>query len=154
MPFPSPGESPRTGLLYGTSEDQKKHNLNALARNQTRVSRVGGENSTTEPRMPLKRQCLQGQEVYSGFSQVQASQALCLLDGLGFHPQPSAARDALCPLASCGLLWRALRCALAPSEWWNRWCSCSPAESCPTLCDPSDSSPPGSSVHGISTLLC
>ena len=93
-------------------------------------------------------------EVYSGLSQVQASQALCLQDGLGFHPPPSAAPAALCPLASCGLLWRALRCALAPSEWWNRWCSCSLAESCPTLCDPSHSSPPGSSVHGISTLLC
>ena len=26
---------------------------------------------------------------------------------------------------------------------------CSGAQSCPTLCDPTDSSPPGSSVHGI-----
>ena len=26
---------------------------------------------------------------------------------------------------------------------------CSVAQSCPTLCDPTDCSPPGSSVHGI-----
>ena len=29
-------------------------------------------------------------------------------------------------------------------------CCCSVTESCPTLCDPMDCSPPGSSVHGIS----
>ena len=29
-------------------------------------------------------------------------------------------------------------------------CLCLPAQSCPTLCDPVDCSPPGSSVHGIS----
>ena len=29
-------------------------------------------------------------------------------------------------------------------------CWCSVAQSCPTLCDPMDHSPPGSSVHGIS----
>ena len=28
-------------------------------------------------------------------------------------------------------------------------CVCSVAPSCPTLCDPMDCSPPGSSVHGI-----
>ena len=28
-------------------------------------------------------------------------------------------------------------------------CVCSDAQSCPTLCDPMDCSPPGSSVHGI-----
>ena len=28
-------------------------------------------------------------------------------------------------------------------------CVCSGAQSCPTLCDPMDCSPPGSSVHGI-----
>ena len=28
-------------------------------------------------------------------------------------------------------------------------CCCSVAKSCPTLCDPIDCSPPGSSVHGI-----
>ena len=28
-------------------------------------------------------------------------------------------------------------------------CSCLVAKSCPTLCDPTDCSPPGSSVHGI-----
>ena len=32
----------------------------------------------------------------------------------------SALHSTGCPLASCGLLWRALRCALDPSEWWNR----------------------------------
>ena len=29
-------------------------------------------------------------------------------------------------------------------------CACVRAQSCPTLCDPVDCSPPGSSVHGIS----
>ena len=29
-------------------------------------------------------------------------------------------------------------------------CACSVAQSCPTLCDPTDCSPPGSSVHGDS----
>ena len=29
-------------------------------------------------------------------------------------------------------------------------CVCSVAQSCPTLCDPMDYSPPGSSVHGTS----
>ena len=29
-------------------------------------------------------------------------------------------------------------------------CVCMHAQSCPTLCDPVDGSPPGSSVHGIS----
>ena len=28
--------------------------------------------------------------------------------------------------------------------------SCASAQSCPTLCDPMDCSPPGSSVHGVS----
>ena len=33
----------------------------------------------------------------------------------------------------------------------NTWLQCSSvAQSCPTLCDPMDCSPPGSSVHGIS----
>ena len=31
----------------------------------------------------------------------------------------------------------------------NCACSCSIAKSCLTLCDPTDCSPPGSSVHGI-----
>ena len=30
------------------------------------------------------------------------------------------------------------------------WCCCPATESCPTLCNPMDSSPPGSSLHGIS----
>ena len=94
-------------------------------------------------------------EFYSGLSQVQATHALCLWDGLGFRPPPSAAPAALCPLASCGLLWRALRCALDPSEWWNRLVLLltGPVLS-KTLFDPLDCSPPGSSVLGISTLLC
>ena len=47
---------------------------------------------------------------------------------------------------------------LAPGPaWLGVWtltagicCYCLIAESCPTLCDPMDYSPPGSSVHGIS----
>ena len=33
-------------------------------------------------------------------------------------------------------------------QWFH--CCCSVAQSCPTLCEPLDCSPPGSSVHGIS----
>ena len=33
---------------------------------------------------------------------------------------------------------------------WNTWYTTVDAQSCPTLCDPLDCSPPGSSVHGIS----
>ena len=58
-------------------------------------------------------------EFYSGLSQVAGHSYPVLVDGLGFHPQPSAVPAALCPLASCGLLWGALRWALDPSEWWN-----------------------------------
>ena len=38
-----------------------------------------------------------------------------------------------------------------PSDPLKKWClhACSFAESCPTLCDPMDCSPPGSSMHGI-----
>ena len=32
----------------------------------------------------------------------------------------------------------------------TKWCVCSIAQSCLTLCDPMDCSPPGSSVHGDS----
>ena len=32
---------------------------------------------------------------------------------------------------------------------WKCVCVCEVAQSCPTLCDPVDCSPPGSSVHGI-----
>ena len=32
----------------------------------------------------------------------------------------------------------------------TKWCVCSVAQSCLTLCDPTDCSPPGSSVHGDS----
>ena len=69
----------------------------------------------------IKHICKDSQmEFYSGLSQVAGHSYPVLVDGLGFHPQPSAVPAALCPLASCGLLWRALRCALDPSEWWNR----------------------------------
>ena len=44
-----------------------------------------------------------------------------------------------------------------PSKWYMQcmnynvccWCCCSVTQSCLTLCDPVDCSPPGSSVHGI-----
>ena len=44
----------------------------------------------------------------------------------------SAAPAALCRLASCGLLWRALRCTLDLSVG-TACCSCSLAQSCPKL---------------------
>ena len=37
---------------------------------------------------------------------------------------------------------------LCVKKWWMDGCVC--AQSCPSLCDPMDCSPPGSSVHGIS----
>ena len=36
------------------------------------------------------------------------------------------------------------------SYWLDHYCCCLVAQSCPTLCNPMDCSPPGSSVHGIS----
>ena len=33
--------------------------------------------------------------------------------------------------------------------WWKAHSCCEFAQSCPTLCDPMDCSPPGSSIHGI-----
>ena len=43
----------------------------------------------------------------------------------------------------------ALSCLL-PLILHRHCCWCLVAKSCPTLCDPTDCSPPGSSVHGIS----
>jgi len=42
----------------------------------------------------------------------------------------------------CWMLWDSTGLDSAP-------CVCTDAQSCPTLCDPMDCSPPGSSVHGI-----
>ena len=39
------------------------------------------------------------------------------------------------------------RACLGPD--WPSVCACLVTQSCPTLCDPMDCSPPGSSVHGI-----
>ena len=36
------------------------------------------------------------------------------------------------------------------SKWKNEHVTCSATQLCPTLCDPMDCSPPGSSLHGIS----
>ena len=38
---------------------------------------------------------------------------------------------------------------MTPHRSWDRQCVVLAAESCLTLCDPADCSPPGSSVHGI-----
>ena len=41
-------------------------------------------------------------------------------------------------------------CLLTPVLRWPQvWCLCTRAQSCLTLCDPMDCSPPGSFVHGI-----
>ena len=65
LPFPSPGDPPDPGIEPGSpalqadallSEPPGKPQTktgNALAGKRTRVSRVGGENSTTEPPMLL-----------------------------------------------------------------------------------------------------
>ena len=38
---------------------------------------------------------------------------------------------------------------LSSSNWWVIWVNSEVAQSCPTLCNPMDCSPSGSSVHGI-----
>ena len=51
---------------------------------------------------------------------------------------------------SVPLLYRLSR--IGHQLWGQRWTGAAAAksfQSCPTLCDPMDSSPPGSSVHGI-----
>ena len=65
-----------------------------------------------------------------------------------------------------GNLWKGL-CSRSYQSWWGLVghpaplqtrvscsdvcvCACSVSQSCLTLCDPTDSSPPGCSVHGIS----
>ena len=47
-------------------------------------------------------------------------------------------------------VWAA-REARCTAEWWfQSTCACAESrQSCPSLCDPTDCSPPGSSVHGI-----
>ena len=40
-------------------------------------------------------------------------------------------------------------CINLHSQQWCKYCCAKSLQSCPTLCDPMDSSPPGSSVHGI-----
>ena len=49
------------------------------------------------------------------------------------------------PLRTRRILWTFQKC-LSPV------CCCLVAQSCPTLCDPMDCIPPGSSVHGISQV--
>ena len=48
-----------------------------------------------------------------------------------------------------GWLWSALSPLLTPRFQCKRLCCAQLLQSCPTLCDPVDYSPPGSSVHGI-----
>ena len=64
-----------------------------------------------------------------------------------FHPSSHKGfRRCVCPESvqwesTTGLLWQLLG---------MQWCVCMLLpQSCPTLCDPTDCSPPGSSVHGI-----
>ena len=70
---------------------------------------------------------------------------LCLLywqaDSYPLHHQGNP----LCPFVKLGYLPLYCRVALSDMDccWW-----CSVAKSCPTLCDPVDCSPPGSSVRG------
>ena len=44
----------------------------------------------------------------------------------------------------------ALTILFSISFHFNKWITCSVAQSCPTLCDPKDCSPPGFSVHEVS----
>ena len=66
---------------------------------------------------------------------------------------PSISRDkAVLPFQFCsalaGLLWLCHLTCVHPEP--RLCCCCSVAKSCPTLCDPMDCSPLGTSVHGIS----
>ena len=44
--------------------------------------------------------------------------------------------------------WKQRKCPSA-DEWRKTWCIREVTQSCPTLCDPTDCSLPGFSVHGI-----
>ena len=59
------------------------------------------------------------------------------------------------PVIHCNIINRPVQCTengisslWCPSQWCMCWW-CLVAQSCPTLCDPIDCSPPSSSVHGI-----
>ena len=131
------------------TQNKQDHNDNTLARSRTWVSRVGGENSTTEPPMPPERTCLQW---FPSRSSIQVflncRLRLRLFPGWSSFSF-SALRGTSCPLPAegcfgrqSGVLWLRLSAGTA-------CCSCSLAQPCPTLCDPLDFSPPGPSVHGL-----
>ena len=61
------------------------------------------------------------------------------------HGESASASLQSCPLTSS---WLCLPSDML-SEWHAQWVTCSGTQSCPTLCDPMDCSPPSSSVHGI-----
>ena len=71
--------------------------------------------------------------------------SLCLTSKLGL---PDKIQDTQFPLSISWIkdsLWVYVSCSI-----WDMCTTCLAAQSCPTLCDPMDCSPPGSSVHGDS----
>ena len=76
---------------------------------------------------------------------------LCGMSGLGSltrnpTPVPWSGSMESQPLDCQGISWVIFFKSLASARYM---CSCSVSKSCPTLCDPVDYSPPGSSDHGI-----
>ena len=54
------------------------------------------------------------------------------------------------PWSATVALWPRITFSPLPSVGFRLHCGCLVFQSCPTLCDPTDCSPPGSSVHGVS----
>ena len=75
---------------------------------------------------------------------------MSLLDWLFFtqHRTLHHSDGCVCQLYAVVWICHGLFNSLSRSTWLLLVCSV--AQSCPTLCDPGDCSPPGSSVHGIS----
>ena len=113
LSFLSPGDLSNPGLLYcrqilyhlSHQGSPKQTRPQCIDQESNWVSHVIGENSTTEPPTPLLRDFLKEYPRWCFIQLIskcrQACHALCLEDGLGFHPLPSAALAALWPLAGC-----------------------------------------------------
>ena len=82
------------------TQNKQDNNDNALAGNRTRVSRVGGENSTTETPVPRGENVCNDSLVEVLFRSFSTAGHSCLYfqDVPGFHPLPYTLPAALCLL--------------------------------------------------------
>ena len=84
---------------------------------------------------------LRGERVLLGSSGKMPAMLLSILQCLGQPPAQGM-------ILTCGAEAEKLEGLEATGKTWSEH-ACSVAQSCPTLCDPMDFSPPGSSVHRI-----